>query len=100
MEDMGVEVKVLVNTDSSAAKIIAPRTGAGRVRHIEVRELRVLGRVSKGEISIAKVRGEQNVADGLAKHVDRQRKEQYIAVCGMVRRSGRRELGPRLGDGT
>ncbi len=39
LEDLGVKVKVQVNTDSSAAKSIAPRRGAGRVRHIEVREL-------------------------------------------------------------
>ncbi len=39
--DQGVEVKAQVNTDSSAAKSIVSRRGAGRVRHIEVRELKV-----------------------------------------------------------
>ena len=32
MEDLGVEVEVQVNTDSSAAKSITARKGAGRVR--------------------------------------------------------------------
>ena len=46
-----------------------------------------------------KVKGEENVADGLTKHVDRHKMEQYMKVCSMVRRSGRHELCPRLGDG-
>ena len=34
MEDLCVSVEVQVNTDSSAAKSIRARKGAGRVRHI------------------------------------------------------------------
>ena len=54
--------------------------------------------MAKGELSIVKVKGEENVADGLAKHVDRQKMEQYVEACGMVRRSGRHELSPQLGE--
>ena len=97
--DLVVEVKAPVNADSSTARSIASRRGAGRVRHIEVRELWVQDRVAKGELSVVKVKGEENVADGLTKHVDRQKMEQYMEACGMVRRSGRHELCPRLGDG-
>ncbi len=39
MADIGVGVAVQVNTGSSAAKRITARRGAGRVRHVEVREL-------------------------------------------------------------
>ena len=98
MEDLGVEVEVQVNTDSSAAKSITSRKGAGRVRHIEVRELWVQDRVSKGELKIVKVRGEDNVADGLTKHVDKPKMEQYLKACGLVRRSVRHELSPALGE--
>ena len=98
LNDLWVEVKVQVNTDSSAAKSIAARRGAGRVRHIEVRELWVQDRVAKGELSAVKVKGEENVADGLTKHVDRQKMEQYMEDCRMVRRSGRHELSPKIGD--
>ncbi len=76
-----------VNTDSSAA-----RKGAGRVRHIEVRELWVRDRVAKGELKIVKVKGEDNEADGLTKHVDKQNMEHYMKTCGIVRRSGRHQL--------
>ena len=47
LEDLGVGVEVQVNTDSSAAKSITARRGAGRVRHIEVREPWVQDRVAK-----------------------------------------------------
>ena len=55
-------------------------------------------RVAKGELKIVKVRGEDNVADGLTKHVDKQKMEQYVKVCGIVKRSGRHELSPVLGE--
>ena len=97
MEDLGVEVDVQVNTDSSAAKSITARKGAGRVRHIEVRELWVQDQVAKGELKIVTVNGEDNVADGLTKHVDKQKMEQYMKVCGMARASGRHERSPQLG---
>ncbi len=45
-----------------------------------------------------KIQGEENVADGLTKHVDRQKMEQYMESCGMVQRSGMHELSPQLGD--
>ncbi len=47
MADLGLGVEVQVNTGSSAGKSIASRRGAGRVRHIEVRELWVQDRVAK-----------------------------------------------------
>ncbi len=75
MEDLGIEAEVQVNTDSSAANSMTARKGVGRVRHIEVRELWVQDRVGKGELKIVKVKEEDNVADGLTKHVDRQKLE-------------------------
>ncbi len=72
LSGLGVELKAQVNAESSAAKSIASRRGAGRVRHIEVRELWVQDRVAKEELSVAKVKGEENVSDGLTKHVERR----------------------------
>ena len=97
MEDSGVGVEAQVNTDSSAAKSITARRGAGRVRRIEVRELWGQDLVAKGELKIVKVKGEENVANGLTKRVDRQKIEQRVEACGMVRRSGRHELSPQCG---
>ena len=55
-------------------------------------------RVAKGMLKIVKVRGEDNVADGLTKHVDKQKMEQYMKACGIEKRSGRHELSPALGE--
>ena len=91
-------MEVQINTDSSAARSSASRRGAGRVRHIEVWELWAQDRVAKGEREIKKVQGEENVADGLTKHVERAKMDYYMKECGFVLRSGRHELCPRFGD--
>ncbi len=57
MEGLAVGVEVQVNTDSSAAKTIIARRGAGGVRCIEVRELWEQDRVAKGELPSVKVKG-------------------------------------------
>ena len=98
MADLGVEVGVQVSTDSRAAKSIASRRGAGRVRHIEVRELWVQDRVAKGELTIVKVKSEHNVADGLTKHVDKIKMDEYLRRCGFMRKAWRHELCPRLSE--
>ena len=83
-----------MNTASSAARSISSRRGAGRVRYGEVRELCVQERGRRGDLSMIKVRGEDNVADGLTKHVERSKMEMHMERCGFVRREGR----PYLGD--
>ena len=87
-----------INTDSSTGKSIASRRGAGKIRHLDTRELWIQERVARGDIVIEKVRGEDNVADGLTKHVDKPKMDQYLSECGFVRRSGRHELSPALGE--
>ncbi len=58
LDDLGVEVKAQVKTDSSAAKSIASRRGAGRLRHADVRELRAQDRAG-GEGGIVGREGER-----------------------------------------
>ncbi len=65
MADLGLEMKAQVNTDSSAAKSIASRRGA------------------RGELEIKKVKGEENVADGLTKHVEPAQMDYYMKKCGL-----------------
>ena len=63
-EDMTIEMA----TDSSAAKSYASRRGAGRVRHIEVRQLWLQQAVADGRFHLVKVLGTQNPADILTKY--------------------------------
>ena len=67
MSDLGVNGKVKVMTDSSAAKGISARKGVGRVRHIEVNQLWVQDKVRSGDIEVVKVDGDKNLGDALTK---------------------------------
>ena len=69
-----------------------------RARHIEVRDLWAQDRVAKGELQIKKVKGEENVADGLTKHADKAKLETYMKHCVFTFRDGGHELCPHLGD--
>jgi hypothetical protein len=61
--DLGVELKVRLGVDSTAAKSIAGRMGLGKVRHIELRLMWLQDVVEKGRIELYKVKGLDNPAD-------------------------------------
>ena len=70
-KELGVvseELVVEAQTDSSAAKAYASRRGAGRIRHIEVRQLWVQQAVADGRFRLAKLLGTNNPADILTKY--------------------------------
>ena len=67
MRGLGIEVKVRVWLDASAAKSIAPRAGLGRVRHLETKFLWLQSAVSSKRVELRKIRGEENPADILTK---------------------------------
>eukprot|EP00969_Alexandrium_andersonii_P260382 11511999-Alexandrium_andersonii.AAC.1 len=65
-------MKVRLGTDSSAAKGVASRKGLGKVRHIEACQLWLQEKVQEGRIGLMKVKGTENPADILTKHVARE----------------------------
>ena len=68
LADLGVNLTINLNTDSSAAKGIASRRGLGKVRHIELCELWLQDQVARGRIAVNKIRGDDNFSDSLTKH--------------------------------
>ena len=48
-KDLGVDVEVQINTDSSTGKSVASRRGAGKIRHLDTRDLWIQERVARGE---------------------------------------------------
>ena len=70
LADLGVEVKIRLRTDASAAKGIASRRGLGKIRHLEVHQLWLQEKVNNREIEVMKVKGEGNLADALTKPLD------------------------------
>ena len=58
--------------DASVALSIAKRQGAGKMRHINVKSLWLQEKAVQEFRSYNKVKGEDNPADGLTKHVRRE----------------------------
>ena len=52
LEDMGINMKIKLSEDSTAAKGIADRTGLGKVRHIEVNQLWIQEKVKNKEFQM------------------------------------------------
>ena len=92
MRDLGFELHIQINTDASVAKSIAMRRGTGNVRHIEVNQLWVQERVAKGELEIRKVGTEENIADILTKHIDRETLEKHLSKLPFIRESGHHDI--------
>ena len=53
--------------DASAALSIAKRQGAGKMRHINMKSVRLQEKALQEELSYEKIRGEDNPVDGLTK---------------------------------
>ena len=92
--DLGVLIGTSVKTDASAAKGIASRKGIGKVRHIDVSQLWLQDKVSKGEIVIEKVSKHVNLADAMTKHVDSGKLNSHMNSVGFVITQQRHELMP------
>ena len=108
-KELGVvveEVEVRIATDSSAAKSYASRRGAGRVRHVEVKQLWLQQAVAERKFRLHKIDGVKNPADILTKYralPDYQKllSKVCVAVVGALRRrdGGAEENGVPSGVG-
>ena len=80
--DLGIHFEVVIQTDSSSAIGITSRRGLGKLRHVGAQELKVQDAVRAGEIELAKVPGDDNVADILTKNVDADTLQRHMAAMG------------------
>ena len=94
--DLGFSWSLTIQTDSMAAIGICRRRGLGKVRHIATADLWIQDRIRSGDVRLVKVLGAQNVADLLAKHVDRQTLIKHMQGLNLIQRDGRPELAPQL----
>ena len=94
LKDLGVEVRVRVNTDASAARGICMRGGLGKVRHIEVNQLWVQEAVAMGRIALDKVGTQDNLADVLTKHLAKDQLIELTGRMGLWSLGGRHHLAP------
>ena len=96
MQDLGMKFRFRTSTDSSATLGISERRGLGKVRHIELNQLWIQDKVISGDIEVRKVRGEDNNADALTKHVDQMQTGQHMSWTGQSIDHGRHELAPEV----
>ena len=79
----------IVGTDSSAAKGVLERRGAGRIRHLHCPLLWAQDRVTRGELAVEKIKGVHNTADIGTKNVSRPTLDKHLKTLNFERRSGR-----------
>jgi hypothetical protein len=84
--DLGVEFRLKIFVDSSAAQSIASRSGLGRLKHVDVKHLWVQEAVKNGSFQVVRIAGVRNPADVLTKpHVARRLLEVAAAVGMRIR---------------
>ena len=82
MADFGIETKIFVHTDSTAAIGIVHRRGLGKTRHIEVQYLWVQDNVNRKTMAVEKVGTKENPADMLTKGLKRETIEEHMRFTG------------------
>jgi hypothetical protein len=65
--DLGIELKLELFVDSTAAQAISSRAGLGKTKHVEVKYLWVQEATQRGLLKVKRIPGEQNPADILTK---------------------------------
>ena len=81
-----------LHTDSSAAKGIGSRRGAGRLKHLDTGLLWLQEHVSRKAIEVFKTSGDSNPADLGTKHLPRAKMLTHMARCGLEFRAGAHKL--------
>ena len=94
--DLGEDVAINLNTDASAAKAIATRRGLGKLRHLAVHLLWLQQRIAVGDLSISKVKGDNNPADIFTKYVSREILLRHLTAMGLYPEQGRAHECPEL----
>ena len=87
LEQVGIEVVAVIQSDSSAARGIASRIGCGKLRHLHIRDLWIQEKVRSGELVLERALTEDNTYDLGTKHLDGKRIEKLVGLAGMTFRS-------------
>ena len=99
MLEMGFKIteRIQLFTDSSAAKSFVSRTGLGRMKHLEIRDLWLQREVGLGKVLVNKVEGPRNPADLLTKYLKRWEIELRLKLMGL-RIEWSQDFGEEDGD--
>ena len=92
--DLGIQLRIALCADSSAAIGICRRAGIGRVRHLAVGQLWIQELVRDAVVDLYKVQGEQNPADMLTKPLGRATLDGHMGRVRLSRIEGRAASAP------
>ena len=87
---MELEGEVLV--DSSAALGVVGRKGAGKLRHVRVRQLWVQEKAESGELRYRQVKGTENPADLMTKALTGVEIQKYMTKINLQGMKGRADM--------
>ena len=94
------KVKLELLTDSSAAGGVLMRQGAGKVKHLSVRQLWVQDLQSTGALEVRKIPREINWSDALTHHYTKSEAQRAFTGIGSLRQAALGvELGPSARGG-
>ena len=80
LQEAGYDVSLILEGDSSACKGTLHREGAGRIKHLEVRQLWLQRYVKDEEVKFVKIPREVNAADTMTKHWTREAAAHFARV--------------------
>ena len=92
--DFGMSLDPYLNVDALAAIGIVQRKGLGKLRHLDTQSLWVQDAVRQRRVMIEKVKGTENPADVMTKHLDGPAMDAMLFRIGVQSRTGRAAIAP------
>ena len=84
--ELGMDEELEIKTDVSAAVGVIQRQGAGKIKHLEVKQLWVQEQEKKKAVKMVKIPKEVNWADLMTHHWSNVEDVKMLAGMGLVRR--------------
>ena len=91
LDELGVQVNIVMKSDSTSGIALMQRRGLGRLRHLQVKELWLQEKVRAGDIQVEYVPTQENMADVLTKGLGTIKMEQLVNKIGLVSRPQKQE---------
>ena len=95
---LGIDLKIRLRTDATAAIGMSRRLGIGKVRNLDTSLLWIQIKVREGDVVVEKVAGQDNLADALTKYLEAPVMSKHLMAMGLAFEKGRPESAPVLAD--
>ena len=96
LADLGITAKIILYTDSSAARGIICSAGLGKLRHLEIGYLWLQAAVKAKRLQVRKVLGSENPADLCTKHLAAADMWKHLETLMISEEAGRSRAVPAI----